>query len=148
MDGDRPVVDGRDIFESKLQNFVREAFYEGWKLCNDGLPDPSYAGYAEREWAYEKLDRKLHELLISYFDGPTSDVGAQDETSEEGEMGDGVRSESYIDSNESSRYGFKEFDPVPVGYLRHLMTKKPYKFEISKDGKAVFKLWNLPQNLK
>ena len=96
MDGDRPVVDKRDIFESKLQGFVRGVFEEGWQFCNDGLPDPSYALYSEREWVYKKLDEELHELLISYLDGPTSDVGAQDETPKEGEMGHGVRSEAYF----------------------------------------------------
>lgn len=117
MDGDRPVVDGRDIFESQLQELLRHAWAIGF---GDGYND---------EWSdwHEELYPQLHELIVSYLDGPTGDVGAQDETSEEGEMGDGVRSE---------------------GYLSQLITEEPYKFEISKDGKAVFKLWNLPQNLK
>ena len=95
MDGDRPVVDGRDIFESKLQGLIREVFEEGWEFGCDGLPNTE-CGYAESEEAHARHDKKLHELLISYLDGPASDVGAQDETSEEGEMGDGVRQEDHI----------------------------------------------------
>ena len=96
MDGDRPVVDGRDIFESKLQGFVREVFEEGWEFGCDGLPNTE-CGYAESTEAHARHDKKLHELLISYLDGPTGDVGAQDEASEEGEIGDGVRQEEYIE---------------------------------------------------
>ena len=87
MDGDRPVVDGRDIFESELQDLLLEAWAIG---TSDGEND---------EWSYrvqEELYPKLHELVISYLDGPTSDVGTQDEASEEGEMGDGVRQEDHI----------------------------------------------------
>lgn len=71
MDRDRPVVDGRDIFESKLQDLLLEAWAIG---TSDGEND---------EWSYrvqEELYPKLHELVISHLDGPTSDVGAQDET--------------------------------------------------------------------
>lgn len=96
MDGDRSVVDGRDIFESELQKLVREAFEQGWEFGNDDLPNPAHAVYAEQVDAYYQLDRKLHELLISYLDGPASDVGAQDEASEAREMGDGVRSKGYL----------------------------------------------------
>lgn len=86
MDGDRPVVDGRNLLESELQGLLLEAWAIG---TNDGEND---------DWSnwQEELYPKLHELLISYPDGPTSDVGAQDETSKEGEMGDGVRSEGYL----------------------------------------------------
>ena len=155
MDGDRPLVDGRDLLESELQNLVRIAFETGWDFRNEGLPNPECCMYAEREEAYRMLDKHIHELLISYLDGPTSDVGSQDEVSEEGAMGDGVRSESYIDSSESFRYSFKEFNSIDIddisineSPLRQLMTKKPYKFEILKGGRPVFKLWNLPQNLE
>ena len=121
MDGDRPVVDGRDIFESKLQkllreawaigcgdgyhdewsdwreelypklrqqlerleselcDFVQEVFEEGWEFGKDDLPNP-YCGYAESSEAHAKHNERIHELLISYPDGPASDVGAQDET--------------------------------------------------------------------
>lgn len=96
MDRDRPVVDGRDIFESQLQDFIREVFEEGWEFGRDDLPDPE-CGYAESEEAHARHDKKLHELLISYLDSPASDVGAQDEASEEGAMGDGVRQEEYIE---------------------------------------------------
>ena len=97
MDGDRPVADGRDIFESKLQALVWEAFCEGWTFGDEDLPDPECCGYAETTEAHERYDKRIHELLISYLDGPTGDVGAQDESSEEGAMGDGVRKEEYIE---------------------------------------------------
>lgn len=86
MDGDRPVVDGRDIFESELQELLREAWAIG---CGDGYHD---------EWSdwQEELYPKLHELVISYLDGPTGDVGAQDETSQEGEMGNRLRQARYL----------------------------------------------------
>ena len=103
MDGDRPVVDGRDIFESELQELLLEAWAIG---TSDGEND---------DWSYrvqEELYPKLHELLISYLDGPTSDVGSQDEASEEGEMGDSVRSKPYIDSECQFRHTFKEFDDI------------------------------------
>ena len=87
MDGDRPVVDGRYIFESKLQELLCKAWAIG---CSDGYDD---------EWSdwQEELYPKLHELIVSYLDSPTSDVGAQDEASKEGAMGDSVRSEGHID---------------------------------------------------
>ena len=91
MDGDRPVIDGRNIFESELQNLVWEAFCEGWTFGDEDLPDPECCGYAETTEAHERYDKRIHELLISYLDGPASDVGAQDETSEEGEMGNRLR---------------------------------------------------------
>lgn len=80
MDGDRPMVDGRDLLESELQGLIREAWAIGF---SDGNWD---------EWSdYEKeLFPKLHKLLVSHYDGPTSDVGAQDETPETREVGDGV----------------------------------------------------------
>lgn len=124
MDRDRPVVDGRDIFESKLQGLVREVFEEGWEFGSDGLPSTE-CGYAESEEAHARHDKKLHELLISYLDGPTSDVGTQDEAVEEGEMGDSVRSEGYL-----SRYTFMEADEIKT----------------SEDGTATFKIWHISQN--
>lgn len=96
MDGDRPVVDGRDIFESKLQELIREVFEEGWEFGIDDLPSTE-CGYAESAEAHARHDKKLHELIVSYLDGPTSDVGSQDEASEAGEMGDRVRQEEYIE---------------------------------------------------
>lgn len=85
MDGDRSVVDGRDILESKLQAIVRDAFATGY------LQGYGRTGY--RSENCELYCRQIQEVVISYLDGPSGDVGAQDETSEEGEMGDGVRSE-------------------------------------------------------
>lgn len=78
MDGDRPVADGRDMFESELQDLVREAFVDGWS--NSHRPIPLLRDEIER------YDKRVHELLISYLDIPTGDVGAQDEASEAKEM--------------------------------------------------------------
>ena len=93
LDGDRSMADRRDLLESELQKLVWEAFCEGWTFGDEDLPNPDYCGYAETTEANERYNKRIHELLISYLDGPTSDVGAQDETPEKGEMGDGVRSE-------------------------------------------------------
>lgn len=81
MDGDRSVVDRRDLLESELQEFVREVFEDGWEFGDEHLPNPTYASYAERNEALEKFDKRINELLISYFDSKASDVGAQDEAS-------------------------------------------------------------------
>lgn len=78
MDGDRPVADGRDIFESKLQSIVREAFVDGWS--NSHRPIPLLRDEIVR------YDKRVHELLISCLDSPTGDAGAQDEASEAREM--------------------------------------------------------------
>lgn len=82
MDRNRSVVDGRDIFASELQMLVRNAFEEGWEFGKEDLPDPECASYKERNDAYNRLDKRIEELLISYHDSPTSYVGAQDETSQ------------------------------------------------------------------
>ena len=95
MDGDRPVVGGRDLLEFKLRNFIREVFEEGWEFGIDDLPSTE-CGYAESVEAHARHDKKLHELLVSHYDGETSDAGAQDETSEVRELGDGVRPESHL----------------------------------------------------
>lgn len=75
MDRDRSMADRRDIFESKLQELVREAFYVG----------RASVGRTGLDWLgkmFDDYDEQLHKLLISYLDGPTSDVGAPDEASE------------------------------------------------------------------
>lgn len=125
MDGDRPVVDGRDIFESKLQELVWEAFCEGWTFGDEDLPDPECCGYAETTEAHKRYNKRIHELLISYLDGPTGDVGTHDEASEEEAMGDGARSE---------------------GYLRQFTSREPDEIKISDDGTAIFKIWKVLQN--
>lgn len=112
MDGDRPVVDGRDIFESELQELVWKAFCEGWTFGDEDLPDPECCGYAETTEAHERYNKRIHELLISYLDGQTGDVGLQDEAAERRALGDRVRSKPYIDSEFQFRYTFKEFDDI------------------------------------
>lgn len=66
------MTDRYDIFASKLQELVRDAFWEGWIR---GLKRDS-------SFNLELYDEATHKLLVSYFDGPTGDVGVQDETSE------------------------------------------------------------------
>ena len=73
MDGDRLVVDGRDLLEFELQELVRDAFFCGFM---HGLRRD-----VERFKGYKIYDSQIHELLISYLDGPTSDVGSQNEAS-------------------------------------------------------------------
>ena len=105
MDGDRPMVDGRDIFESKLQDLIRKVWNEACKY-GDGL---RYAG-VDKKVFLNRYDYDIHKLLISYLDGPTSDVGSQNEASEEGEMEDGVRSERQLANGFMSEFmdGFAE----------------------------------------
>ena len=92
MDEDRPMLDGRDLLEFELQDLIRKVWNEACKY-GDAL---YYAG-VDKEVFLRGYDCDIHELLISYLDGPTSDAGAQDEASEEGETGDTVRSEGNID---------------------------------------------------
>lgn len=111
MDRDRPVVDGRDIFESELQGLIREVFEEGWEFGSDGLPNTE-CGYAESEEAHARHDKKLHELLISYFDSPTNDVGSQNEASEAREVGDSVRPKSRLIPRDPNTFVVDEWDPI------------------------------------
>lgn len=120
MDGDRPVAARRDIFESELQKLVREAFEDGWGCGDIGLPDPYSCCYAEREEAYEVYGKRIHELLISYFDSSASDVGSQDETSEEGAMGDGVRSESDLRGKTFQMYICDEIHEIENTFAKEM----------------------------
>ena len=92
MDGDRPGVDGRDLLEIELQDLIRKVWNEACKYR-----DVLYYTGVDKEVFLRGYDCDIHELLISYLDGPTSDVGSQNEASEEGTMGDGVRREEYIE---------------------------------------------------
>lgn len=107
MDGDRPVVDGRDIFESKLQELVRDAFWEGWIR---GLKRDS-------RFNLELYDEATHKLLVSYFDGPTGDVGAQDETSETRAVGNRVRPKPHL---RGFGIGRTVFDEINDEFIRHM----------------------------
>lgn len=84
MDGDRPMADRRDILESELQELIRDALIYGWYKGSDDDTEFEITPYHDR----------IHELLISYLDGETGDVGAQDEASESREVGNDVRSET------------------------------------------------------
>lgn len=100
MDGDRPMADRCDLLESELQELVREAWTIG---CIDGEND---------EWSdYEKeLFPKLHELVVSYHDRETGDVGAQDEASEAGAVGNSVRSKGRLIGRDKNAVIFDEAD--------------------------------------
>lgn len=69
MDRNRPMADGRDIFESELQDAIRRP----------------------RKFVFDWFDE-----LVSDYNSQTDHVGAQDEASEAREVGDGVRPETYI----------------------------------------------------
>lgn len=73
MDGDRPMADGRDLLESRLQEFLRQ---EGIEL---------------QPWQRDFIAQYLRNR-----DRQTDHVGAQDEASEAREVGDRVRPESYL----------------------------------------------------
>lgn len=107
MDGDRPVVDGRDLLEFELQDLIRKVWNEARKYG-----DVLYYAGVDKEVFLRGYDCNIHNLLASYLDGPTGDVGPKDEVSEEGTMGDGVRSKPHIDSEFQFRYTFKEFDDI------------------------------------
>lgn len=67
MAGDRPVVDGRDLLESGLQELVREVWndareYGGMLYGREDIKAAFFRGY----------NYDIHKLLISYFDGETS----------------------------------------------------------------------------
>lgn len=91
MAGDRPVVDGRDLLESGLQELVRKVWddareYGGMLYGREDIKAAFFRGY----------NYDIHKLLISYFDDEASDVSTQDEASEAREMGDSVRPESRL----------------------------------------------------
>ena len=105
------MVDGRELLELKLRNFIREVFEEGWEFGTDDLPSTE-CGYAESEEAHARHDKKLHELLVSYFDSLTSDVGAQDEAFEAREVGYGARPESRLIPRDPNAFVVDEWDPI------------------------------------
>lgn len=94
MDGDRPMVDGRDLLEFKLQNLIREVFEEGWEFGIDDLPSTE-CGYAESVEAHARHDKKLHELIVSYLDEP-----------------DRVRPKSHLIPRDPNAFVVDEWDPI------------------------------------
>ena len=91
MDGDRPMANGRDLLESRIQDIIRRACFSGYYRGLDRCHEPLryLADYNEQ----------LHELLVSYFDSEASDVGAQDEASEAREVGVDFRPEADLKSS-------------------------------------------------
>lgn len=112
MDGDRPMADGRDLLESELQELIRDALIYGWCKGSDDDMEFEVAPYHER----------IHELLISYFDGETGDVGTQDEASETRAVGNGIRPESHMRG-----LGFKPtvFDDITSEFTKKLSFRFP-----------------------
>lgn len=93
MDGDRPVVDGRDLLEFELQDLIRKVWNEARKYG-----DALYYARVDKEVFLRGYDCDIHNILISYLDVPSSDVGSQNEASEE--------------VKKTFRYTFKEFDDI------------------------------------
>lgn len=71
MDRDRSMADGLDLLESELQELFREAFERAWIEGLDNVKNTYPDDYFSR----------IHELLVSYCDSKTSNVGSKDETS-------------------------------------------------------------------
>ena len=121
MDGDRPLADRRDIFKSRVQEIIHDAWWGGW-----------WDNQSERrfgEWPPEKRKERVKTYLemfdfaLSYLDGPTGDVGAQDEASEAREVGDDVRSKTDM------RFpGFKPtvFDDITDDFTKKLSMRSPH----------------------
>lgn len=86
MDGDRPVVDGRDIFECRIQDYVRDLRKTAWK--QEGLNENLEKALEQFNIRFRRLVVKAWEdgyatgrnNTLSYLDGSTGDVGAQNET--------------------------------------------------------------------
>ena len=97
MDGDRPVAERRDIFKSRVQAIIHDAWWGGWW--------DNHTEHRFGEWPHEKRkDRvkyylKKFDIALSNFDREASDVGAQDEASEAREVGDDFRPEADLKSS-------------------------------------------------
>lgn len=107
MDGDRPMVDGRDLLESELQELVRKVWHDARKYG-----DMLYGREDIKAVYFRRYNHDIHKLLISHYDGETSDVGAQDETSETREMGDSVRPKSHLIPRDPNAFVVDEWDPI------------------------------------
>lgn len=104
MDGDRPVVGGRDLLESELQELVRKVWNEACKYR-----DVLYYARVDKEVFLRGYDCDIHKLLVSYLVSPSGDVGSQDETSEEEE---GARPEPHLIPRDPNAFVVDEWDPI------------------------------------
>lgn len=120
MDGDRPVVDGRDLLESQLQELVRKVWHDARKYGGMLYGREDIKAVYFRGYNYD-----IHKLLISYLDGETGDVGTQDETSEARETGDSVRPES------SMIFKKNPFDAITDEFAREM------ELRFAQEGKRV-----------
>ena len=107
MDGDRPMVVGRDLLESELQDLIRKVWNEACKYGN-----ALYYARVDKEVFLRGYDYDIHELLTSYLDSPSGDVSAQDEVFEEGEMRDSVRPESRLIPRDHNAFVADEWGPI------------------------------------
>lgn len=80
------MVDRRDLLESELQKLVRKVWNDARKYG-----EALYYARVDKDLFFHGYDYDIHKLLISYLDGSSGDVGAQDETLKTGTMGNGVR---------------------------------------------------------
>lgn len=94
MDGDRSMADRRDIFKSRVQEIIHDAWWGGWW---DNQSEHRFG-----EWPPEKRKERVKTYLemfdfaLSYLDDPSGNVGPQDETSEARAVGDSIRSKTYL----------------------------------------------------
>lgn len=95
MDGDRPMVDGRDIPESKLQDAIRRP----------------------RKFVFDWFDE-----LVSDYNSQTDHVGTQDEASEARAVGNGIRPESDMRSLEIKP---TVFDDITSEFTKKLSFRFP-----------------------
>lgn len=109
MDGDRPVVDERDLLESQLQELVRKVWYDARKYG-----DMLYGREDIKAVYFRRYNHDIHKLLISYLDRETSDAGTQDEASEAREVGDSVRPESHLIPRDPNAFVVDEYYDNPI----------------------------------
>lgn len=112
MDRNRPMADGRDLLESRLQELIREAWGNGYAAHDWWMHPAKCPDDRIKEW-----NEKLHKILISYLDGEAGDVGAQDEASEARAVGDSVRPEPDL-----RNLGFKPtvFDEITDEFTKQM----------------------------
>lgn len=130
MDRDRSVADRRDIFKSRVQEIIHDAWWGGWW---DNQSEHRFG-----EWPPEKRKERvktyleMFDLALSNFDGSASDVGPQDETSEARTVGDRVRSKTYLKGKRICMRVIDDLDSDPC----RLVTDKVCKQIIEAAKKA------------
>lgn len=122
MDGDRSVSDRRDIFKSRVQEIIHDAWWGGWW---DNQTEHQFG-----EWSYKKRKERVKyylksfDIALSNFDGSASDVGPKDETSEARAVGDRVRSKTYLKRKGIQTCVFDDLDPDPCQSITDELSKR------------------------